>query len=287
MATENDSNVVMHEGTPGWVVPVLAITAILAVIAIWLGARASSSSQDNRQALNTVTGDVQTIKQNYSKDMDALQQRLGQTEKANTQLQADLTTVTKRLRITQAELKKARADAEQAQTDETSRLTAMDTEVKGQLATKASNDDVKVVTGQVGEVRTDLDSTKRDLQMTRSEMGTLIAKNHSEIEELRRLGERDYIEFTVAEKNKPQAVGSITIELRGTNPKKNQYNIALVVDDKRSEEKNRSINQPIFFYAHGAKQPMEVVVNQISKNKIVGYLSMPKTGGQEASSGSK
>jgi hypothetical protein len=285
MSIENEGGTVVHEGTPGWVVPAIVLAAILAIVGIWIGARASSYAQDNHQAVTAVANDVQTLKQSYSKDMDSLQQRLAQAEKQNTQLEADLGTVTKRLRITQGALKTARAEAAQMQQDETSKLAAMDTDVKGQLATKASNDDVKVVTGQVGEVRTDLDSTKKDLQMARSEMGTLIAKNHSEIEELRRMGERDYVEFTVNEKNKPQAVGAITIELRGTNPKKNQYNVALVVDDKRTEERNQLVNQPIFFYAHGSKQPMEVVVNQIQKNKITGYLSMPKPGGQMAESG--
>jgi hypothetical protein len=153
----------------------------------------------------------------------------------------------------------------------------MDNQVTNQLATKASTEEVNAVSGEVGGVRTDLDATRKDLQMARSEMGTLIAKNHDDIETLRRLGERDYIEFTIAAKNTPQKVGDTMIELRSTDPKKNQYNLALVVDDKRTEKRNRQINEPIFFYAHGAHQPMEVVINQVEKNKVTGYLSVPKT----------
>jgi hypothetical protein len=134
-------------------------------------------------------------------------------------------------------------------------------------------------------VRNDLEGTKKDLQMARSEMGTLIAKNHDDVETLRRLGERDYIEFTVAAKNTPQKVGDITIELKGTDAKKNQCNLALVVDDKRTEKRNRGVNEPIFFYEHGSHRPTEVVINTVDKNKITGYLSVPKPV-QTSSSGS-
>ena len=143
----------------------------------------------------------------------------------------DLSVVTKKLQITQGQLKKARQEAQdeaqQVRDDTAKQIADMGTEVNGQLATKATQDDVKAVNGQVTGVRTDLDSTKKDLQMARSEMGTLIAKNHDDIETLRRLGERDYIEFTIAAKNTPQKVGDVTIELKGTDPKKNQCNLAL------------------------------------------------------------
>src|SRR5262249_38206882 len=149
----------------------------------------------------------------------------------------DLGVVTKKLQITQGQLKKARQDSEaQAQLirDENAKqLADMGTEMNGQLATKATADEMKAANGQITGVRNDLDSTRKDLQMARSEMGTLIAKNHDDIETLRRLGDRDYVEFTLNEKNKPQKVGDVTIELKGTDPKKNQCNLALIVDDKR------------------------------------------------------
>jgi hypothetical protein len=145
------------------------------------------------------------------------------------------------------------------------------------LATKASTEEVKAVSGEVTGVRTDLDSTKKDLQMARSELGTLIARNHDQIEQLRRLGERDYFEFTLEGKGKPQKVGNITIELRSTNPKKNQFTVAIYVSDLRLEKRNRSVNEPIFFYPPGTKRALELVVNQVAKDKVVGYLSVPKT----------
>lgn len=275
--TDDTGRTTIVQEQPGWLIPAIILVALLGAIGLGVGWRGLSYAQESRQALN---GDIQNVKQAYGKDVDSLQQRLAQNEKTNADLMGDLSVVTKRLQITQGQLKKARQEAQdqaqQIRDEETKQIAAMGTEVNGQLATKASNDDVKAVSGQVTVVRTDLDSTKKDLQMARSEMGTLIAKNHDDIETLRRLGERDYIEFTVSAKNAPQKVGDISIELKGTDPKKNQCNLALVVDDKRTEKRSRGINEPIFFYAHGSRRPMEVVINQVEKNKVSGYLSVPK-----------
>jgi len=119
--------------------------------------------------------------------------------------------------------------------------------------------------------------------MMHGEFGTLIARNHDEVEELRRLGERDYYEFTIDKKNTREKVGNVMVELRGTNTKKSQYNVTIFVDDQRHEKKNLSANEPLYFFASGARAPLEFVVNQVGKNKIVGYLSSPKTAPAQAS----
>jgi hypothetical protein len=269
----DDRTTVVHEGSSRWVIPAMVLLGILAVAGIWIGWKGVTYAQDGRQALNT---NLQMIHQSYDGVLDSLQQRLTQSEKKNTDLQDDFNVVANRLRITQGQLKKAREEAQQVRDDDAIQLAAMDAKVKDQLDTKASTDDVKAVSGEVSGVRTDLNTTKNDLQMARSEMGTLIAKNHDDVETLRRLGERDYVEFTITGKNAQQKVGDVAIELRGTDPKKNQCNLALVVDDKRTEKRDRTINEPIFFYAHGARQPMEIVINQVEKNKVAGYLSVPK-----------
>jgi len=116
--------------------------------------------------------------------------------------------------------------------------------------------------------------------MARSEMGTLIARNHDEIDQLRRLGERDYVEFTIAGKNKPQKIGSVTVELKGVNEKRNQFSVAMTVEDKQFEKKNRAMNEPIFFYTSGTKLPDELVINKVGKNTVSGYISIPKANAQ-------
>jgi hypothetical protein len=173
-------------------------------------------------------------------------------------------------------LKKARTEAAKANDDTNEKLTALDTGVHTELAAKAANDDLKNVDTKVVGVRTDLDSTREDLKMARSEMGTLIARNHDEIDQLRRLGERDYTEFTVAGRNKPQKVANLTVELKGVNEKKGQFSVAMTAEDRSLLKKNRAINEPIFFYLSGTKIPEELVINKVGKDTISGYVSIPK-----------
>src|SRR5207244_12264434 len=111
-----------------------------------------------------------------------------------------------------------------------------------ELATKATSDDVKTVDTKVVGVKTDLDATREDLKMARSEMGTLIARNHDEIDQLRRLGERDYVEFTIVGRNKPQNVGNVTVELKGVTEERNQLSAAVTIEDRQFEKKNRAMN---------------------------------------------
>src|SRR6266480_129615 len=145
-----------------------------------------------------------------------------------------------------------------------------------ELATKASADDLTKLNGDVNGVKGDLDATKNSIQMARSEMGTLIARNHDEIDQLRRIGQRDYFEFTVQRKGGATKVGGIQLVLKDTNPKKNQYTINVLADDNSFEKKNRSVNEPIFFYTGGSHSALELVVNKVTKSSATGYLSAPK-----------
>ena len=272
-----------REGSAGWMVGAIVVLAILSLAGLGYAWRDSNQLQSVQ---DTFSGQMKTAAQNTSQQIAALEQKQAQTEATNTGLQSDLGVVTKKLRLTQGELQKARADAKEAQDENAQKLAQMDTDVKSQLATKASTDDLSATNNNVTGVRTDLDGTKNDLQMARSELGTLIARNHEEIDVLRRMGERDYVEFSVDGRNKPQKVGAFTVELRSVNTKKNQYTVALIVNDVRTEKKDRTINEPVIFYPNGSHQADEFVVNQVSKNKISGYLSIPKnTAGTTTASG--
>ena len=279
--------VVRQDRLPGWAVGTMVVLGLLAIGGLGLGWWATTYAQNSRQS---ASADLQTMRQGYTHDMDAVQQRMTATEKQTTDIQDDLTLVTKHLQITQGQLKKARQEAQQIRDDSKTQIAALNDSVTTQLATKASAEDVTAVTGQVGVVRTDLDATKTDLndtknnlQMARSELGTLIAKNHDEVDELRKLGERDYTEFTIDGRNKDQKVGNVTITLRNADPKKNKFDVTVVADDKRTDKKGRNINEPIFLYAQGSRRaPMEIVVNAIDKNKITGYLSVPKVNQPQA-----
>jgi hypothetical protein len=269
----DEYNNVEVKSAPAWQLPAIIMLGLIAIGGLAFGWNASSKLDATKQDVAT---QLKTTQSAIDQDMSSLKDRLAQTEKTNTDLQGDLKVVTGKLKITQGQLKKAREEAVAANQDTTQKLTALDTSVHTDLATKASNDDVKNVDTKVGGVRTDLDTTREDLKMARSEMGTLIARNHDEIDQLRRLGERDYVEFTIAGKNKPQKVGNVTVELKGINEKKGQYTVNLTAEDRQLQKKNRAVNEPIFFYIHGTKIPQELVINKVGKDTISGYVSIPK-----------
>ena len=269
--------------TPAWQLPAIVVLGLIAVGGLWFGWNASSKLDSTQQA---VAAQLKTTQQAVQQDVSSLKDRLAQDEKANTDLQGDLNVVTKKLKITQGQLTNARAEAAKLNDETSQKLTALDTSVKGELATKASSDDLKNVDTKVGGVRTDLDSTREDVKMARSELGTLIARNHDEIDQLRRLGERDYIEFTVSGKNKPQKVGNVTVELKSVNQKRNQYSVSMTVEDKRFEKKNRALNEPVFFYISGTRLPEELVINKVGKDQVSGYVSIPKANSQTNTSAS-
>ena len=244
----SDENFLETKSSPAWQLPAIIVLGLVALGGLAFGWNASSKLDSTQQS---VAAQLKSTQQSMQQDMSSLKDRLAQDEKANSDLQGDLKVVTSKLKITQGQLKKARVEATKQNTETAEKVTALDTSVHSELATKATNDDVKTVDTKVVGVKSDLDATREDLKMAKSEMGTLIARNHDEIDALRRLGERDYTEFTITGKNRPQKVANVTVELRGVNEKRNQISVAMTVEDKRFEKKNRSLNEPLFFYISG------------------------------------
>ena len=253
------------EGTPRWVGLALIVLAGISLVGLGVGWNASTHAKGSEQALAEQNKDLQ-------QNVDMLNRRLAQAEQSNAEVQNEMNTVADHLKLTQGQLASTRQQTKQISSDYSQKLD----NVQSQLATKANADDVTALGGDVNGVKSDLDTTNNNMQMARGELGTLIAKNHDEIDELRRLGERDYYEFTLTGKGNKSKAGSLMIELRGTNPKKNQFTVDLYVDDMRLEKKNRSVDEPIYFYTQGTRAPLELVVNQVGKDKVVGYVSVPK-----------
>ena len=279
--------VVETKNNPTWHLPAIVVLGLLALGGLGWAWSNSAKLDANKAA---VLEQVKTVQQSVQQDMTTLKERIVQDEKTNSDLQGDLKVVTDKLKITQGQLKKARQEATEINTTATEtkeKLTALDTSVHSELASKASTEEVKTVDTRVTQVDTSLNKTISDLNMARSELGTLIARNHDEIDLLRRKGERDYVEFTIAGKNQPQKVGNLTIELKGTNEKKNRANMVVTVEDKRYEDKNRATNQPLIFYTSGSHTPEEVVINRVSKNQVSGYVSVPKANATPVTAASK
>ena len=263
-------------GTPRWVGIAVAVLAGVSLLGLGVGYRALNHANSVEQSTQT------SLKQSN----DALAQRLAKEDEVNRELQSDLKVVTDKLNLTQGELLAARKQDKNATNAVDQKVNGLATSVKAELATKANTEDVNKLNGDVNGVKTDLDGQKNNLQMARSEMGTLIARNHDEIDQLRRMGQRDYFEFTVTRKAGTQKVGSIQVELKDTNTKKNQYTINVLADDQNFEKKNRSVNEPIFFYTGGTRTALELVVNKVTKTTASGYLSIPKAAGTTAAANS-
>ena len=263
-------------GTPRWVALAVAVLAGISLLALGIGWNAASQARSVEQAMQA------SVKQN----LDQLNQRLAKSDEINQQLQSDLRVVTDKLQLTQEQLVAARKQTRVASSTYDKKLTGVETSLKSEIATKASADDLKNLSGDVSGVKNDLDATKNSIQMARSELGTLIARNHEEIDQLRRMGQRDYFEFTLTKKSGAQKVGGIQVELRDTNVKKNKFTVLVIADDKTFEKKDRSVNEPIFFYTGGTRSALEFVVNRVSRTSASGYLSAPKPAGQQASASS-
>ena len=256
----------MSDGAPRWMGLAIAALAILSIAGVGLAWNAGNHARDAEQALSA---QAKTLQQ----DQDTTTQRLAQAEHSNAELQAELNLVGDKLKITQTQLASARSQVKQSRADYTKKLN----DVQTTLATKANESDVTALGTDVSGVKTDLDSTKGNLEQLRGEHGELIARNHEELEQLKRMGERDYYEFSLTRKGERQHVGNMQIEFRGASAKRHQFTLALYVDDMRLEKKNKAINEPIYFYAGGSRQPMEIVVNKVSDRAVTGYLSAPKS----------
>jgi len=275
MSDEPRDAIVEEAAAPRWMGLVVVVLAIISLAGLAVGWTASNREKAFEQSLGMQS-------QQFKQTSDVFSQRLAKSEDTNAQLQGELSVVTDKMKLTESELTRARVQAKRIKDEDDKQLADLQNNVSGELATKANVDDVTKLGTDVDGVKTDLDSTKSSLNLARGEFGTLIAKNHGDIEELQRLGERDYYEFTIDKKGQRAKVGGVMVELHSANPKKNLYTVALYVDDARYDKKNRSVNEPIYFFTAGSKAPVEFVVNQVGKDKITGYLSAPKVSSTHA-----
>jgi len=229
----------------------------------------------NGQMRTQVTNRLTAIEQQNAQELDAVKTELDQASK--------------RVGAQGGELKRARTMVAQLQDQERTQTE----QFKQALDQKADQQQVGALTQDVSATKTDLNTTKNnvntlaaDLGMARSQMGTLIARNHDDIEYLRKMGDRDYFEFTLT-KNKQEKVAGVGLTLRRINPKRYRYNLDTLVDDINVERKDCTINSPVFFYVSGSKKPYELVVNRVESNEVKGYVSTPKGVTQVATASSE
>ena len=172
-----------------------------------------------------------------------------------------------------------------AQAKQQAQVQSQITDVQQQTTT--ANAKIGEVSGDVTAVKTDLGTTKAELEKTvanltkvQGDLGVTsgyVATNGKELDALKRLGERNYFQFTLLKKDKKgKRVGDITLTLKGVDKKRNKFTLDVMADDKNVEKKDKGINEPLQFYVAKAKLPYELVVNEVGKDQITGYLATPK-----------
>jgi chromosome segregation ATPase len=236
----------------------------------------------------------------FQQDNAALRSSLSQSD---SELQSALDTLRADLASTRQDTNSAVAKAQaavrkhtdllagriqQQQKEQGEQLSAELNQVKQSTSETATKLDGKLdgISTEVGDVKSDvasaksnIEATQGELQRTKGDMGVmsgLIATNSKEIQYLRDLGDRNIYQFTIAKISGMQKVGDIQVMLRKADSKRNRYTVDVRADDKLVEKRDKSINEPVQFYTARAHQPYELVVNEVQKDKVTGYLATPK-----------
>jgi cell division protein FtsB len=218
-----------------------------------------------------------------------------QLEQANARvadLKSQMEITLQRVGLTQSEIARAKSRAETILKEQQ----ASDEKLAAELskAQKENEEKIGAVATEVGGAKKDIEATKTDLEATKGKlerslgdmnvMSGLIAHNRDDLEELRRRGDRNYYEFTLTKSKNAQRVGPVQMSLSKTDPKKAKYTLTVVADDKTIEKKDKTSGEPVQFYVKGSARmaPYEIVVFDVGKNQISGYLATPKDGGSGA-----
>jgi cell division protein FtsB len=262
-------------GTPRWIAVLFVVLfAGLAVLA-YVG-----HSQQSR------------LEQDLSHQQEQNKVLSAQLEQANSRLadlKGHLEVTEQKVGMTRSELAQARSRSESIRKEQQ----ASDQKLTSELSQVKQESDQKIlsVATEVGGAKKDIESTRTDLEATKGKldratgdmgvMSGLIAHNRDDLEELRRRGDRNYYEFTVQKSKTPQRVGPVQMSLNKADQKKSRYTVMVFADDRSIEKKDKTAGEPVQFYMRGATRmaPYEIVVFDVGKNQIKGYLSTPKDAG--------
>jgi hypothetical protein len=128
----------------------------------------------------------------------------------------------------------------------------------------------------IDEARTDLQATQGNLDSTRTELTGSIAHTHDELVLLEKKGERNYAEFDISKQREFKRAGIVELRLKKANSKHQFADLELMVNDRNLSQKHVNLFQPVMFYMPDSPQPIEIVINDIGKDHIHGYVSASK-----------
>ena len=234
-----------------------------------------------------------------TEDYNALEKRLAQTEETNAQLRGQLSVVAGRLQFTPEDEAEAQRIAERVRGMDAQQIAKLDTDLRSEISakasaseldTKVSNADLEKVAAksrkQVAAVRKEVDKAKKDMEASASDLNKRLERNQQEVELLRTAGQHSDYDFALNGRGPKTTLAGVTIELQDSNLKKNQFSMTLLFGATRLVQKNRSLDEPIFFYRPNDTSPMELVVNQLAKHRVSGRLLVPKSSITTASTAS-
>jgi hypothetical protein len=198
------------------------------------------------------------------------------------EMQGQLNTVTSKLNEVTAAQQAAAVAAEQAKAahapgakNAAGKKTSVGSKQLKELQAKLDDQQKQLKDTQdlVAKNRADLEGS---LSSTKDELNGSIAKTHEELVVLQKRGERNYFEFDLTKSKQFQRFGPLTLSLRRADTKHMNYDMSMVVDDNQLSKKRVNLFEPIWIHTENESQPVQVVVNKISKNSVHGYISAPK-----------
>ena len=128
----------------------------------------------------------------------------------------------------------------------------------------------------IEDTQNQLATTQDNLSSTRTELTGSIARTHDELVLLEKKGERSYYEFDLYRSKQFQHSGPFSIRLKKANTKHQYADLELLVDDRNLSQKHVNLYQSVMFYTPDSPQAAEVVINNVSKDHIHGYVSAPR-----------
>jgi hypothetical protein len=214
-------------------------------------------------------------------DQAASQQQIANLTKRMQSAEADTEALGEKIGVTKKEMAARAEELQRMQQAAAAKLAAQEKQDVNAIGTEVGSvkSDVGGVKTDLGSTKASLEETKAQLQRTIGDLGVqsgLIANTRGDLEVLKHKGDRQYYEFTLLKGAKPQAISTVTLQLKKTDPKKGKYSLNVTADDKTIEKKDRTQSEPVQFYTGRDHMLYELVVWTVEKKKITGYLSTPK-----------
>jgi hypothetical protein len=255
----------------------------MAALVVALGAMAYVQV-NMRHEQERMTRTITQLAEKEQSRIDALESRAATLEEDTSSLHSQTTTASNALKDTQRRLTQTRTSTltEIKKQQELSAKTAAQISDLSQVEDNrygSMSGEVKTVKGSLDETRANLDGVKSKLDCTVGDLGVqsgLIARNHDELTDLKRRGERDYAEFDLKKSKDFTRVSDLGLQLTKADAKKQRYTVAVMVADKRLEKKDKTALEPLQLYMPGGHKLVEIVVWDVNKDRVVGYVSSPK-----------